>query len=285
MSRIARGLLLPHLAGSRRAYSFFSNSNGGRYFTASKTAKVLAPNTKTSASKGATAGSSTAAVADAPSASSPASTGSDRNVPARQDAVDELSASSPNGSTPSADAAASHVNPSSLGVAVHATSQSDAGLLNASQSSPFPFTGHPTVKPHELKLHHFFSLHRPYLLLDQSVSKLFESHPAEKASSIDNSKNALLGTIDDPPEASPEADADAARQLSRALVVNRVGNTVNWDQTLARLGLQVEMEAPEVENVQIDLDSTKRKRRRKMKKHKLRKRRRLSRSTRLRLGK
>lgn len=180
--------------------------------------------------------------------------------------MDELSTGSQSGSTTSADAAASHVKP--LGTAVHANLQANAESLGASQPSPFPLIGHPTLKPHELKLHHFFSLHRPYLLLDQSVSKLFESHPTGKASLADNTQNALLGTIDDPPEASPEADADAARQLSRALVVNRVGNTVNWDQTLSRLGLHVEREAPAVENVRIDLDSTKRKRRSKMKKHK-----------------
>ena len=82
-----------------------------------------------------------------------------------------------------------------------------------------------------------------------------------------------LGTIDDPPEASPESDADAARQLARALVANRVGAALTWEATLKRLGLDVAAEhEEEVCQAQAEfdmyMDSTKRKRRRKMKKHK-----------------
>ena len=74
-------------------------------------------------------------------------------------------------------------------------------------------------------------------------------------------------------EASPEADADAARQLARAIVVNRVGASIAWEETLKRLGLDVtsgraeEVSLAEAE-FEMYMDSTKRKRRKKMKKHK-----------------
>lgn len=96
------------------------------------------------------------------------------------------------------------------------------------------------------------------------------------------------GTLEDPPEASTEADADAARLLARALVINRVGGTIRWDETMRRLGwkgedskevLTMPVDSPrgrsvalDGENV-VDMDSVKRKRRKKMKKHKLKKRR------------
>ena len=97
--------------------------------------------------------------------------------------------------------------------------------------------------------------------------------------------------LEDPPEATPEADADAARLLNRALVVNRLGGTVSWEETLAKLGVTEErmslaemgmgahdvvgMDASMVSGFNAYMDSTKRKRRKKMKKHKLKKRRRV----------
>lgn len=84
---------------------------------------------------------------------------------------------------------------------------------------------------------------------------------------------AEMGTIDNPPEASAESDADAARQLARALVVNKVGADLAWEETLRKLGLDVsEGRVEEVklaeQEYQVYLDSTKRKRRKKMKTHK-----------------
>jgi len=106
--------------------------------------------------------------------------------------------------------------------------------------------------------------------------------------------------LDDPPEATPEADADAARLLNRALVVNKLGGTVSWEETLARLGVIEErmsladmgMGAGDVVHVNLSvmdgfnayMDSTRRKRRKKMKKHKLKKRRRLQRAQRIKIG-
>jgi len=100
--------------------------------------------------------------------------------------------------------------------------------------------------------------------------------------------------LEDPPEATPEADADAARLLNRALVVNRLGGAVSWEETLARLGvLEERMSLAEmgmgvhdvVNGFDAYMDSTQRKRRKKMKKHKLKKRRRLQRSQRIKIGK
>ena len=86
-------------------------------------------------------------------------------------------------------------------------------------------------------------------------------------------ETANAATIDDPPEASPESDADAARQLARAMVVNKVGAALSWEQTLRRLGLDESAgrrEEVSLAQAEFDalMDSTKRKRRKKMKKHK-----------------
>ncbi|KAI8989713.1 hypothetical protein BD414DRAFT_485000 [Trametes punicea] len=149
---------------------------------------------------------------------------------------------------------------------------------------------HPRINPQDLKLHQFFSLHRPLLTLSQSPSSLFESH-----SSIfpvlpnQASEAARYGNLEEPVEASPEADAEAARQLARAIVVNRIGASLAWEEALKRLGLDVTSgRAEEVSMAEAEfemyLDSTKRKRRKKMKKHKLKKRRRLNRAQRLKIG-
>lgn len=80
-------------------------------------------------------------------------------------------------------------------------------------------------------------------------------------------------SIDEPPEPSPESDADAARLLARALVSSRVSSALSWEDALKRLGLdETKLHAEEVNQAQAEfdvyMDSTKRKRRKKMKKHK-----------------
>ena len=110
--------------------------------------------------------------------------------------------------------------------------------------------------------------------MNQSTSALFESAPeaspnADAESPFAVAHASTIGTIDNPPVATAEADADAARQLSRALVVNRVGNLVDWQETLARLGLEEANDSLlAAETSIVNMDSTKRKRRKKMKKHK-----------------
>ncbi|KAF9240061.1 hypothetical protein BU15DRAFT_87788 [Melanogaster broomeanus] len=113
---------------------------------------------------------------------------------------------------------------------------------------------HPSISSKEYKFHQFFSLHRPLLLLNQPASIIFDSAdpstPLISSSHADQASNQSRQH-----KSSPDADADAARQLAHTLVMNRVGGT-QW--------------------VSIHADSTRRKRRKKMKKHKLKKRRRVS---------
>ncbi|KAI6022742.1 hypothetical protein EDC04DRAFT_2869690 [Pisolithus marmoratus] len=152
---------------------------------------------------------------------------------------------------------------------------------------------HPSVTEKEFKLHQFFSLYRPLLLLSQPSSTLFDSLnpsalPFSTPSDSINTRHTPFTTIDDPPESSAEADADAARQLAHALVVNRVGATMAWQHSVSRLGLSQESFVDDLisakESAQkwvgIYADSTRRKKRKKMKKHKLKKRRRLTRAAR-----
>ena len=157
---------------------------------------------------------------------------------------------------------------------------------------------HSPLTPKDLNLHGFFAGHRPLLLLSQPSSTIFESwpdlqlsnRPDPMVSHHESLLNQLGGiNLEDPPEPTPEADADAARLLNRALVVNRLGGAVSWEETLARLGVVEErmslaemgmgvhdvMDVSMMNGFDAYMDSTKRKRRKKMKKHKLKKRRRV----------
>ncbi|KIL00915.1 hypothetical protein PAXRUDRAFT_357252 [Paxillus rubicundulus Ve08.2h10] len=140
---------------------------------------------------------------------------------------------------------------------------------------------HPSISSKEYKLHQFFSLHRPLLLLNQPTSVIFESPdpsaplfalPADQVNNQSQEMQSL--TSEDPPESSPEADADAARQLAHTLVMNCVGGTIAWQETLSHIGLTAEKgdmtlaKESAQEWVGIHADSTRRKKRKKMKKHK-----------------
>lgn len=145
--------------------------------------------------------------------------------------------------------------------------------LKTSHTGSAPFSAHPNPNQEDLTLHRFFSLHRPFLLLNQPTSALFTSAPgivegSDIESPFISTASNPIATIDNPPVATAEADADAARQLSRALVMNRVGNLVNWQETLARLGVHEVDDAVSAAMQEVNMDSTKRKRRKKMKKHK-----------------
>jgi hypothetical protein len=85
-----------------------------------------------------------------------------------------------------------------------------------------------------------------------------------------------------------DADAEAARQLTRALTMNSAGAAMAWENTLRRLGLDPDKD-PERVGLQEQMDkewndvlmeSTKKRRRKKMNKHKLVKRRRKTRASR-----
>ncbi|KAG6854548.1 Cleavage polyadenylation factor subunit clp1 [Blastosporella zonata] len=162
----------------------------------------------------------------------------------------------------------------------------------APASTPEPVTiapnnvPHPMVNPKDFKLHQFFSLHRPLLLLSRphsildstnAASFLPEQQPEHPAPKPDTPQ----WLLDEFPDVSSDADAATARQLSRALTMNHAGATVAWEDTLRRLGLDVNKDADRVglqekwdkEWQDVLMDSTKRKRKKKMKKHKLKKRR------------
>ncbi|EJD05805.1 uncharacterized protein FOMMEDRAFT_166137 [Fomitiporia mediterranea MF3/22] len=261
MSRLSR--LLPSLAAARRSYSIFSSkSGGGRYFNSAKSSKVIAPSTSKS-SPAPAANVNNAGPSAAPDSPQPNPTDELTSSSSQQTAVDTRHSYTVHEALPSAPA------------------------LSSPSIDFSPLPPHPTMKPNELVLHRFFALHRPCLLLNQPATTLFESAPPTTSSSTSDfaAPPASLGTIDDPPMASPEADADAARQLSRAIVMNRVGNLTDWGSALARLGWHEVKEPVPPVPAGISMDSVKRKRRKKMKQHKLKKRRRLQRAKRLRLGK
>ena len=144
---------------------------------------------------------------------------------------------------------------------------------DTSQSpSPVPtvLATHPPLSAPDLRLHQFFSQHRP-LVLSQPAAALFDSS-STLALVPTPPQTPPFSTLEDPPETTPEADADTARLLARTLAMNAVSSNVSWDATLRRLGLNPS-EGREAENAvlqgfSVHLDSTRRKRRRKMKKHK-----------------
>ncbi|CAE7089792.1 unnamed protein product [Rhizoctonia solani] len=106
---------------------------------------------------------------------------------------------------------------------------------------------HPSPVLATMHLHSFFSLDRPMLLLSQPTSRLFTTDPPKRQS-----------------EEAEDADADAARSLSHALVMSRVEGAAVWADTLARLGVPADPVPSDVE-----MDSVKRKRRKKITKHNL----------------
>ncbi|KDQ60921.1 hypothetical protein JAAARDRAFT_31918 [Jaapia argillacea MUCL 33604] len=261
--------LLKAPPASRRTYSFFSSKpGGGRYFNSTKPPKVITSTHGSSGSGGSGgSGSGKSAKSDATSGvagTGPGSSGDASSPGGVGKKPEELSAPSPN--SQKKDPLPIHTIPT----------------LNHA-----PFAIHPAMNPQDLKLHQFFSLHRPLLLLSLPASSVFESQPTFTPS-LEESPPAKMESLEDPPEASPEADADAARQLARALVMNRVGSTVSWESTLQRLGMDVAQGRTtpvDLSPLQVYMDSVKRKRRKKMNKHKLKKRRRLQRAQRIKTGK
>lgn len=228
------GHILKPIPAARRAYSAFSKPGGGRYFNSAKPPKVAPPTkSKVDASSGNPGNESTSSAS------------------ATEDATPSLTLSKQVDGT----SFVSPVTPTSNLFTTH-----------------LPI--HPRISPLDLKLHEFFSLHRPLLLVSQPATSLFESSPTPFVPpQAPKPQVSSLGSTDEIPEPSPEADADTARQLARALVVNRVGASLSWEDTLRRLGLDdTASKAEEVSVAQAVydayMDSVKRKRRRKMKKHK-----------------
>ncbi|KAF7338112.1 DUF1713 domain-containing protein [Mycena venus] len=245
------------IPAARRPYSsFFSKPGGGRYFNSHKPAKPV--------------------------------------VPAVNNAKDPAAAPSDAADSPPASPAAN----GSISSAPSPLLSPDDTQTTPSVASPprMATTRAPRSVRQEFKLHQFFSIHRPLLLLSDPPSilnsppahaPLFPQQPYKWNSLLPDGIGAAPHDATRPPV---DPDAEAARQLTRALTMTRAGATVSWENTLQRLGLDVESAAQDLraeewnqEWEDILADSVKRKRRKKMKKHKLRKRRKLTRASRLKL--
>ncbi|OJA18754.1 hypothetical protein AZE42_01639 [Rhizopogon vesiculosus] len=262
-------LFKPPAANCRAYSSFFSSKpGGGRYFNSAKPPKPVVPSSRAKVESG----NNTSVAPSDGASSSNAGNGSSKMKVGGAEENPSIPASNP------ADAAR--------------TTPSLPFASPSSMASQFHQQVHPTISSQDYKLHQFFSLHRPLLLLSQPPSIIFESAPldAPLVQPPEELPKTLLpsgqfASFDDPPESSFETDADAARQLAHALVMNRVGGIMTWQNTLARLGLDGESTQSSAVNAKesaqewftIYADSTKRKKRKKMKKHKLKKRRRLTR--------
>ncbi|KAF9469313.1 hypothetical protein BDZ94DRAFT_1244185 [Collybia nuda] len=281
---------------ARRAYSSFFSSKpggGGRYFNSAKPPKVIpggaaknATNkveTSTESSAGgvqASAGGGGAGAANGGSKPNGLmNANGDQGAPASK--ASSASSSSSSSSTTKAPGPETDANPLTTGRSGHTHMHRQ----------------HPVVTPKDFKLHQFFSLHRPLLLLAQPSSILSSAAPDVDPTSVKPISSATSMTnhpwlLDEFAEASMDADAAAARQLTRALTINHAGATAAWENTLRQLGLDVTKDADRVglqqqwdrEWQEVLMDSTKRKRRKKMKKHKLKKRRKATRASRVKIG-
>ena len=287
-----------YVAQHVRAFSFFSSKSGGggegngnkyKYFTAnSSSSRRSSPPGGTSGNGGNGGAASSKPKMDGNTSSTVRAAA---NTP---DATTTAKSQPPEDTKKRGDPSPS-VSPSSSASASNPVA-SDQGWPTSLQ----PQLVHAPLTQKDFNLHTFFSGDRPLLLLSQPSSSVFQSWPdlqlsryPDLAASQRQSLLNQLGGVDleDPPEATPETDADAARLLNRALVVNRLGGAVSWEETLAKLGVAEErmnfyemgMGARNIVDVDIStmngydayMDSTKRKKKRKMKKHKLKKRRRV----------
>ncbi|KAF5330665.1 hypothetical protein D9619_005361 [Psilocybe cf. subviscida] len=263
---------------SRRSYSsyFSSKSGGGRYFNSAKpSSKAPTPpsTTKDAAANVAEIQKQDVAVKAAGEA---------------QAASVSASSSSVSTTTPSAASTSSIPNTST---APSTAPTSLSSLLSELNAQAPPVLQHPTLSAKDLKLHQFFAMGRPLLLLNQPASilrpvpagaPLFSTvaHLDQQAQMHRQKNLEALGLgmgLDAPVDPFIDADAEAARQLTRALTMNKASAALQWENTLRQLGLDVSQDADRVNLPQqfardweeILADSTKRKRRKKMKKHKM----------------
>ncbi|KAK7037922.1 DUF1713 domain-containing protein [Favolaschia claudopus] len=252
MSALTR--FLRPVPATRRPYSsFFSKPGGGRYFNSHKPAKpvVAVTNTKEAAPAAPDASESTS--------SPPASNGNNPNTPSSSLLNPDDAPATPSVASPPR--MATFVPLSEL-------------TSGSSEGGP---SSHPIIEPEEFKLHQFFSIHRPLLLLSDP-SSILSSPPPQAPLFPQQPYHWTDKSMAPPAEAtklSIDPDAEAARQLTRALTMTRAGATVSWEDTLRRLGFDVDLAAEELraeewnqEWEDILADSVKRKRRKKMKKHK-----------------
>ncbi|KAG9318560.1 hypothetical protein JVU11DRAFT_652 [Chiua virens] len=202
-SRLAR----PATAVGRAYSSFFSSKpGGGRHFISAKPPKPVLQPGRAKVDNTTATGSPTESTTTTPSTNASSTV--------KVAASDEKSSSKPAETHPQSPT----VSPSSM-----------------YSSNRVPV--HPTLSSKEYKLHQFFSLHRPLLLLNQPTSTIFEADPStplftSSKDQINDGSQHAFATIDNPPESSPDADADAARQLAHSLVMNQ-----GWRRSCLGAGL------------------------------------------------
>lgn len=255
MSAFAR---LLHVPATRRTYSSFfsSKAGGGRYFNSAKP-----PKSPSVALKNNNANADPTEVQKESGPASPNAGASQNPIADAQSSPQTVSSSVPVDEKNSK----TIVTPQAM------------ELSNAFTELPNTLIPQFIITPKDFKTHQFFSLHRPLLLISQPTS-LFRpvppNHSILDALQPPSSQNPF--SFDSASEPSVDADAEAARQLTRALTMNKAGATVSWENTLRHLGLDVAQDADRVnlqqqfdkEWQEVMMDSTKRKRRKKMKKHK-----------------
>ena len=249
MSAFYRLLYVP---ASRRTYSsFFSSKSGGRYFNSAKKSATVAlkNNANVDPSEAQKEGVQ----------SGPAN----QNAGASQDSTADAQPSQTASGSASTDESPNTVTP-----------QTNA-FAELSNNSLMPQL---IITPKDFTTHQFFSLHRPLLLISHPSSIFRPVPPNHSIFDPLQSPTAQQNPLGFDPASEPsvDADAEAARQLTRALTMNKAGATVSWEETLKYLGLDVTQEADRINLQQqfdkdwqeVMMDSTKRKRRKKMKKHK-----------------
>ena len=245
---------LLHVPAFRRTYSSFfsSKSGGGRYFNSPKKSPTVAlKNNNTNVE---------------PSDVQKESSSASPNPGASQNPIADPQSSQTASGSASPDESSKAVTPQTM------------ELSNAFPELSNSLMPQLIITPKDFKTHQFFSLHRPLLLISQP-SSIFR-HVPPNHSIFDalqppaTPQNPLV--FDLTLEPSIDADAEAARQLTRALTMSKAGATVSWENTLKVLGLDLDKEADRAnlqqqfdkEWQEVMMDSTKRKRRKKMKKHK-----------------
>lgn len=283
---------LQPLPSARRGYSSFFSSKpgGGRYFNSSKPAQksVVTTNaTKQTPSKGNAAakgsvGEATEKVLQ--DIEGRATAGSSHSLPIASAPEDLPTSRTTSAPLPPCDKSSSSPNTGPT-----------------SEFSSFqPLQHHPMVDARDFRLHQFFSVHRPLLLLSDPAAILRSAPPGaplfgeqpSKPSGQSEWRSSAAEAFD-----AIDADAETARQLNRALAMSQAGNAAAWEATLHRLGLDIDQQSDRVglqeqlaqdwNDVMLDsqkdavlmdrdevlvndvlLDSVRRKRKKKMKKHK-----------------
>ncbi|KAF5389859.1 hypothetical protein D9757_003676 [Collybiopsis confluens] len=88
---------------------------------------------------------------------------------------------------------------------------------------------HPVIGDKDFKLHQFFSLDRPLLLLSNPSSILYSS-PLTSIPHLASPPPPAPPSPETSPEIAAASDAEAARTLARAMAINHVGAASVWEE-------------------------------------------------------